>query len=147
MDPLVIGADHRGFELKEALKKHLQRRFEVIDVVTDSGAMVDFPPIAERAVRQMKQHDSRGILICGTGFGMAIAANKLKGIRAAVCREEIDSNYARKHNDANVLCLAANFTNEEKAKRIAEVFLTTQFSNEERYTRRNQEIADLEKGR
>ena len=147
MEPLVIGADHRGFELKEALKKSLQRRFEIIDVGTNSGAMDDYPLIAQRAVRQMKQRDCRAILICGTGFGMAMAANKMKSIRAASCREEIDSNYARAHNDANILCLGANFTNEEKAKRIAEVFLTTSFSNEERYSRRNKQLEEIEQQR
>ena len=144
MDPLVIGADHRGFELKEALKKHLQKRFEVIDVGTDSSTMIDFPPIAEAAVRQMKQADTRAILICGSGFVMAMAANKLKGVRAASCREELDAHYARQHNDANVLCLGANFTNIDKAKRITDTFLSTAFSHEERYIKRNQEIKEME---
>jgi ribose 5-phosphate isomerase B len=144
MEPLVLGADHRGFELKEALKKTLAKRFEIIDVGTDSNQMVDFPDIVEKAVRQMKQAQSRAVLICGSGFGMSIAANKYKGIRAADCREELDAHYAREHNDANVLCMGSNFTNIDKAKRIVEVFLTTQFSHEERFTRRNKKIEEIE---
>jgi ribose 5-phosphate isomerase B len=144
MDPLIIGADHRGFELKEALKKQFGRRYEIIDVGTDSTAMVDFPPIAQKAVRQMKQTSAKAILICGSGFGMAMAANKFKGIRAANCREELDAHYARAHNDANVLCLGANFSTEEKARRIVDVFLTTPYAHEERYDRRNKELETLE---
>jgi ribose 5-phosphate isomerase B len=104
---LAIGCDHGGYNLKERLKKYLQdKKIEVVDCGTNSTERVDYPDYAEKVGKMVAGGKvDRGILVCGTGIGMSIAANKVKGIRAAVCGDCYSAQKAREHNDANILCL------------------------------------------
>ncbi len=135
---IFIGADHAGYALKEALRDHLlQQGYEVEDLGVFSPEPADYPDIAHQlTARVVAQPDSRGILICGTGIGMCIAANKRPGIRAAHATEPVSAQLARAHNDANVLCLGGRMLGIELAKAIADAFLRTPFSNSARHLRR-----------
>lgn len=126
---IAIGSDHAGFQLKEELKVFLQEKgIDVKDFGTYSEESVDYPdyaiPLAESVARGEEKF---GILICGTGIGMSIAANKVKGIRASLCDSKYSARCAREHNDANVLCLAGRVLKEELAKEIVNVWLNTSF--------------------
>lgn len=125
-----MAADHAGFGQKARLKEHLCQAgvFEVVDFGTDSEASVDYPDFAAKLADWVAREPERlGILICGTGNGMAMVANKRKGIRAAVCRSEYEAKLARQHNDANVLCLGQRVTGEGLALAMADVFLQNAF--------------------
>lgn len=146
---IYIGTDHRGFNLKEHLKVVLKNGgYDVVDL----GAMTydkddDFPVFARLVAEKVgaAPETDRGILICGSGFGMDIAANKYKNIRA-VLPMSADHAYKARHDDnANVLSIAADFTDEETAERIVTAFLTAEFAKEDRYTRRIEEIHESEK--
>jgi ribose 5-phosphate isomerase B len=126
---IAIGADHAGFELKEKLKEWLQQNsFEIKDFGTYSAESSDYPdfahPVADAV--EKKQFDL-GLLVCGSANGVAITANKHQGIRAAICWNEELATLARQHNDANILCLGARFTEPELAKKILDRFLTASF--------------------
>jgi len=138
---IVVAADHAGFPLKEELKKRLSEAgYEVADLGTHSSESTDYPDFGHLAVRKILEEDSqRGILFCGTGAGMAIAANRHKGIRAVVCFTEEIARLARAHNDANVLCLAARFVDVEAAWQITQTFLATEFEGG-RHMRRIEKI-------
>lgn len=142
---VFIAADHGGFRLKEALKRHLQKRgipFE--DLGTDSEEAVDYPDFALKGARMVAAGSMRaGILVCGTGIGMCIAANKVRGIRAALCWNTESARLARGHNNANVLCLGGRLLKQRVAEKIADAFLSTQFSKEERHRRRVRKIDAL----
>ncbi len=128
-----IGADHRGF----ALKEHLKEKFPLIDLGTfDDKKKVDYPDYAKKVSKYVIKEKSFGILICGSGIGMSIAANKNKGIRAALCHTTTDVALARLHNDANVLVLSGDFTKPKDAEKIVKLFFETKFSNEERHKKR-----------
>jgi RpiB/LacA/LacB family sugar-phosphate isomerase len=126
---VALGADHAGYELKEFLKRFLEQRgVSVADFGTNSGEATDYPDFAQavgQSVAQRKTH--LGILVCTTGLGMSIAANKVPGIRAALVADERTAAFARQHNNANVLCLAAKTTPAEQAQRIVEVFLSATY--------------------
>jgi ribose 5-phosphate isomerase B len=126
---LFIASDHAGYELKEFLKNHfdtLQR--EVQDLGTFSDQSVDYPDFAEKLVEAVKEHrGSQGVLICGSGIGMSIAANRHKRIRAALCTNLELAKLSREHNDSNVLVLGARFTKPELASKIVEIWLNTNF--------------------
>ena len=133
---LIIGSDHRGFELKCAIEKHLVPINKDItsDIVTyldcgcyDSKAKVDYPDVVKSLALEMKSVFDRGILVCGSGFGVAIAANRYPHIRAVTVRTPKEAEMARLHNDANVLCLGADFTSKKDALKIVDKFLTTKF--------------------
>ncbi len=126
---VAIACDHAALELKNAVKKHLtDRGFEVVDFGINEPGSVDYPdyalPVAE-AVAGGKA--DKGILICGTGIGMSICANKVKGIRCALCSDTFSARATREHNDANVLALGAGITGPNLAKRMVEIFLSTEF--------------------
>lgn len=126
---LAIGSDHAGFALKEHLKTWLAARgHDVLDLGTDSESRCDYPDfgflVAQAIVRGEAE---RGILICGTGLGMAITANRLTGVRAASCTMEYAAEMARRHNDANVLTMGARLVTRELAERLVDVFLSTPF--------------------
>ncbi len=131
-----IASDHAGFELKARLVEILQQhrddfQTELIDLGPTSAARVDYPDFAKLVCREVLQHsDSRGILICGSGQGMAIAANRHRHIRAALCWSETAAELARAHNDANVLCLGARLIEADLAVKILKVFLSTAFEGE-----------------
>jgi glycine hydroxymethyltransferase len=126
---LALGADHAGFELKEALKRHLaDRGITVNDVGTSSAESTDYPDYAGAVARMVAGGDSDfGLLVCSTGIGMSIAANKVPGVRAALAFNEIGAELSRSHNDANVLCLGAKFTPLDLAERMVDLFLESRF--------------------
>lgn len=126
---IFIGSDHAGFQLKENVKVFLEKKkFKINDLGTFSEESCDYPDFAKKVAEKVaKEKNSFGILICGTGIGMSIAANKIKGIRAALVQDEFTAKKAREHNNANVLCLGARVIDSEKAKKILNIFLNTDF--------------------
>ncbi len=126
---IYIGADHAGFALKEKLRDHVRGEgHEVIDLGTFSEESVDYPDLAREVGEKVRENPgSEGILVCGTGIGVAIAANKLKGIRAANVHDTNEAGLARKHNNANIVTVGARTITEELAKDIVDTFLATDF--------------------
>ncbi len=145
---IVVGSDHRGFEAKKQIKAIItQLGHECVDVGTDSSDPVDYPdPAYLAAVAVSKKQAERAILACGTGIGMSITANKINGIRAALCHDELSAQISRHHNDANVLCIAADLLGEVLLRKIVETWLNTEFSGG-RHLRRVRKIAAIEEGR
>jgi len=145
MTVVALGADHAGFPLKEDLKTWLiGRGYDVVDLGTQSAESVDYPDYAVgvgSAVTAGKA--DRGILVCGTGIGMAMAANKLPGVRAAACSDAFTARMSREHNDANVLALGARITSREAAIEIVELWLATEFAGG-RHARRVDKIVALD---
>lgn len=135
---LAIGCDHGGFELKEQIIKHLQERgIEYKDYGCYGTESVDYPEYAKRVAHDVADGVcERGILICGTGIGISIAANKVKGIRAALCTDCFMAQATREHNDANILALGGRVVGVGLALKIVDTFLDTEFSNGERHIRR-----------
>ncbi|MGV8151378.1 MAG: RpiB/LacA/LacB family sugar-phosphate isomerase [Candidatus Woesearchaeota archaeon] len=128
-----IASDHRGFWLKDYIK----RKYPLIDLGTfDDVKIVDEADYANALVKYVKREKSTGILICGSGHGMVIAANRHKGIRACLCKNEVDALWAREHTDANILVLAGEFTKGREAEKIINVFFNTKFLGLARYKRR-----------
>jgi ribose 5-phosphate isomerase B len=145
---IYIGADHRGFALKEHLKGILKNEaYDVVDVGAATYDKDDDYPVFAKAVAESVDkapERDRGILICGSGFGVDIAANKFPGIRAALPMSADHAYQARHDDDANVLCIAADFMDEAAAEQIMKIFLATPFVHEERYSRRLEEIRKTE---
>ncbi len=142
---ISIGSDHGGFELKEKIIKFLKRKkYKIIDFGTNSLESCDYPLIAYEVAKSVaKKKSERGILICKTGIGNCITANKVKGIRAALCYNIKSAILSRKHNDANILALGALFVNIERAKKIIEKWLNTEFEGG-RHLRRIKQIERIE---
>jgi ribose 5-phosphate isomerase B len=142
---IVIGSDHRGVEIKRRLLDQLRSAGnDVLDVGSDSAESVDYPDYAyEVAKRVGKGEMERGLLICGTGTGMCIAANKVRGVRAASCQDVLTAEMSRRHNDANVLCLSADLVGEEQMTKMIRLFLETPFDGG-RHARRVEKIAKIE---
>jgi ribose 5-phosphate isomerase B len=142
---IAIGSDHRGFEAKRRIKSLLQAMgHDVADVGTESRDSVDYPDMAfDVAMAIGAGQAERGILICGTGIGMAIAANKVHGVRAAPCHDSITAEMSRRHNDANVLCLSADLLGEELIDRMVRIWLDTVFEGG-RHARRVEKITRIE---
>ena len=126
---IAIGCDHGGYELKQKILAHLrQRGLEYRDFGCDSTASVDYPVYGKAVAHAVASGEcEKGIVICSTGIGISIAANKVKGIRCAHCTDSLSAEMTRRHNDANVLALGAGITGPNLAKRIVEVFLITEF--------------------
>ena len=141
---IAIGSDHGGFELKKKLMEHLgERGLEYKDFGTYSSASCDYPVYAKAVANAVASGEcDRGIIICGTGIGVSITANKVRGIRAALCGDCFSAEATRQHNDANVLCMGARVVGEGLALKIADTFLDTPFSNDERHIRRISMIED-----
>ena len=139
---IAIGSDHGGYALKKALMSHLSERgLEYKDFGAYSEASCDYPVYAKAVAHAVADGECEcGILICGTGIGMSMAANKVPGIRAAVCGDCFSAEATREHNDANVLCMGARVVGEGLALKIADIFLDTPFSNDERHIRRISQI-------
>lgn len=133
-----IGSDHGGFALKEAIKKHLEERgLEYRDYGTYSDASCDYPVYGRAVAKAVAAGECElGILICGTGIGISITANKVPGIRAALCSDCFSAEATRLHNNANILALGARVLGEGLALKIVDTFLDTPFSNDERHIRR-----------
>ena len=146
MKKILIASDHAGYGGKEAIKKTLDRLgIGYEDLGTDSEASVDYPDYAARVAEAIARGEAeRGILVCGSGIGMQIAANKIPGIRAALAWNEETARLSRSHNDANVLAVGARTTPEETLEKIVETFLTTDFDGG-RHVRRIEKIAGLER--
>lgn len=142
---IAIGSDHGGYELKEHVKKHLvENGVEVKDFGTFSEASVDYPDCAKPVCEAVISGEAeRGILLCGTGIGISIAANKYKGIRAALCSDVYSATMAKQHNDANILCLGGRVTGRELAFMIVDTWLKTEFEGG-RHAERIKKIHDIE---
>lgn len=143
---IAIGADHAGFELKEQIKIFLgELGYEVVDFGTNSTDAVDYPLIAKTLASKVAGKDPlKGILICGTGIGMSVAANKVKGVIAATCHDVETAKLARLHNNSNILTFGGRITSLELAKEIVMVWLETEFEGG-RHQRRIQEIREMER--
>ena len=143
---IAIGCDHAGFQLKQQIKQFLhEQQVPCLDVGTDSEAPADYPDFALSVSRAVLEgRCDRGIMICGTGIGSAMAANKIPGIRAAVCHETFSARLSRSHNDANVLCLGARVIGVGLALEVVKVWLAEEFSAEERHERRLCKVANIE---
>jgi ribose 5-phosphate isomerase B len=140
-DPVVVGSDHAGFELKEKIKAALERRgIPVEDVGTHSTESVDYPDFAHRVAEAVASgRFRRGIVLCGTGLGVSMAANRHRGVRAAVAYDETTARLSREHNDANVLALGGRTIEPGLAERILDVWLETPFAGG-RHVRRIEKI-------
>lgn len=146
---IALGCDHGGINLKTAIMKYLDdNKIEYKDFGCYTEDSVDYPIYAYKvATRVASGEFELGILCCGTGIGISIAANKVKGIRAAVVSNEFGAEMTRRHNNANILCMGGRVTTEEDAVKFADIFLNTPFSSdEERHTRRVQMLSDIENG-
>ncbi len=143
---IALGADHAGYELKDQIKQHLQQKgIEVRDEGTSSPESVDYPDYARSVAHDVsEQQADLGILVCGSGIGMAIAANKVHGIRAAKVDTEYEAQMSREHNDANVLALGARIVKPEEALRIVDKWLATPFAGG-RHERRVEKITAIER--
>ena len=133
-----IGCDHGGYDLKEEIKKHLiERGIEVVEVGCDKKERCDYPIYGrEAALKVADKTCDKGIVICTTGIGISITANKVKGIRCALCSEPLSAKMTRLHNDANMLAMGAALIGINMAKEITDTFLDTPFSGEERHQKR-----------
>lgn len=142
---IYIGSDHGGFDLKETIKKHLEKNnIQYKDLGPNNlDNNDDYPDYALKVAKEVAKTNGKGILICGTGIGMCITANKVKGIRAALCYDKETAKLSREHNDANVLCLGGRTTEIKKALKIVDVWLNTDFSSEERHKRRVEKMNGL----
>jgi ribose 5-phosphate isomerase B len=143
---VAIASDHRGFHLKEKVISLLKSKgHEVIDDGPASENSVDYPEFAALVARKVSNKEvDRGILICGTGIGMAIAANKFPGVRAAACADEVTAELSRRHNDLNILCLSGDLISSRVCERLVEIWMDTEFEGG-RHARRIDRIAELEK--
>jgi len=141
---VAIGSDHRGFKLKEFLKEKLEEKLEIIDVGAHSEESVDYPDFAFKVGALVARGEANfGVLICFTGIGMSIAANKVKGIRAALVTDENFAKLSRMHNNANIICLQGGFVKYEDALKFVEIFLSTEFEGG-RHKRRVEKILNYE---
>ena len=141
---IAIGCDHGALDLKNQIIEHLEKRgIKCKDVGTYTEASCDYPEYAHKVTDLVLSKEcEEGILICGTGIGMSIAANKVKGIRAALCGDCYSAQMTKEHNNANVLCLGARVIGSELAFRVTDTFLDSKFSNEDRHIRRINQLED-----
>ncbi len=146
---IYIGSDHAGYEMKEAIKVSLKDNIgdmNFVDLGVFTTDSMDYPDIAREVAEKVSENkDAMGILICGTGTGMVIAANKLDGIRAAAVTTDAMAEMARRHNNANIITLGSRIVDQEAAKKMVKIFLETPFDNDERHQRRIDKIAEIEK--
>ena len=142
---IAVGADHRGYALRSKVIELIERLgHEPEDEGTFTEGAVDYPDIAARVARKVSRGEAeRGILICGTGVGMCIAANKFPGIRAAPCHDDLTAEMSRRHNDSNILCLSADLLGERLIRRMIELWLSAPFEGG-RHARRVEKIAAIE---
>ena len=145
---IAIGSDHRGYHLKEKIAGMLRSKgHDVDDEGTDVAESVDYPDFAALVAGKVSDGNvDRGILICGTGIGMSIAANKFPGVRAAPCTDEVTVEISRRHNDLNILCLPADMISPRTVERMVELWIETDFEGG-RHSRRVEKIAEIEKAK
>jgi len=144
---LAIGCDHGGFQVMEALREHLkEEKIEYLDFGTHSTDSVDYPLIAVQVAKAVSGGEADlGVLVCSTGIGISIAANKVKGIRAAVVANELCARLTRNDNDSNILCMGGKVVDPQTAVKILDIFISTGFEGG-RHARRVGQIADIEAG-
>ena len=141
MNKIIIGSDHAGFKLKEQIKKYLDELgYKTEDLGTNSEESVDYPSFGKKVAEKVAKTKSIGVLVCGSGIGMSITANKVKGVRAALVYDEYTVKVSREHNNANVLCIGGRTESAKNYKKIVKTFLTTEFSKEKRHHRRVKEM-------
>lgn len=147
MKRVVIGSDHAGFHMKEKIKRVLGKKYDFLDMGTDSADIsVDYPVYAERVAEMVAADPQlKGVVVCGSGIGVSIAANKVPGVRAALAYTEKAAQLARMHNDANVVATAGREETMDDPVKIVKTFLETDFSGEERHARRVKMIQKIEK--
>jgi ribose 5-phosphate isomerase B len=145
---ISIAADHRGLPAKERIVSLLEEMgHDVLDMGTNSSKSCDYPDTGYHASKVVADGKAeRGILVCGSGIGMSIVANKVDGVRAALCHDEMSAELSRRHNDANVLCLASDVLGDELIRRIVANWLKTDFETSGRHQRRVDKIAMIEQG-
>ena len=143
---LVVGADHAGFELKQQLAIYLRERgHEVVDVGTTSSEPVDYPDFAEALGKVLLNKEAeRGVLVCGSGVGASVSANKIPGIRAGLCHDTYSARQGVEHDDTNVLVMGSRVIGLELAKELVDRFISAQFTGEARHQRRLKKIQALE---
>ncbi len=143
---VIVGSDHRGQQVKGKILELIEKLgHEAVNEGTDAECSIDYPDVAAHVASAVSEGKAeRGILICGTGIGMAIAANKFSGIRAAPCHDDLTAEMSRRHNDLNVLCLSADMLGERLIDRMVEIWLKTEFEGG-RHARRLDKISELEK--
>lgn len=125
---IAIGSDHAGYELKEIIKEYLEDQYEIIDVGTNSNESVDYPLFGHEVGKKVATGEcDKGIVICGSGIGISISCNKVKGVRCALCSEPLSAQLSRQHNNANVLAMGARLIGSDMAKKIVDVFFETEF--------------------
>lgn len=146
-EKIIIGADHAGFKLKEEIKKFLSElNYVAVDLGVHSDEnSSDYPKTALKVAQEVAGEKARGILICGTGIGEAIVANKVMGVRAANCFNEYTAKMSREHNDSNILCIGARILDTGQAKNITKIWLESKFDSQSRHGRRVKQIKDIEK--
>ena len=142
---VALSSDHRGYRAKESIKSYLEAQGHTVhDFGCDSPASCDYPDTAIAGAESVARGETeRGILLCGTGIGMSITANKVRGVRAALCHDELTAEMSRRHNDANVLCLPADLVGEELIRRVVDVWLKTDYEGG-RHARRLEKIVKYE---
>ena len=146
---IAVASDHRGFSAKQRVIVLVEEMgYEVLDKGTDSPTSCDYTDTAYTACKAVADGEAdAGILICGSGIGMSIAANKVKGVRAALCHDELSAQMSRRHNGANILCLASDVIGDELMRRIVSSWLNTEFETNSRHQRRVEKIALIEQGK
>lgn len=143
---IALGCDHGGFPLKTRLRMVIEAAgHTIVDCGTDSDCSVDYPDFARKVGETILSGDAdRGILLCGSGVGISVAANKIPGIRAGVCHDTYSAHQGVEHDDMNVLCIGARIVGEELAVELVRAFLSAHFTNEERHLRRLNKVLDIE---
>lgn len=144
---IYLGSDHAGFELKKSISKYFEKnKIDYSDLGTFNKDPVDYPDIAKKVCdKVVKKRSNKGILICGTGTGMSIAANKIKGIRATLAYDNYSAKMSKHDNDVNVLCLRSRFIDTSKTNKIVQTWLNESFSKQKRHNIRIKKIKELEK--
>jgi ribose 5-phosphate isomerase B len=143
---IALGCDHGGFPLKQRIVTVIQSAgHEIVDCGTDSACSVDYPDYARKVGQTiLDKKADRGVLLCGSGVGISVAANKIPGIRAGVCHDTYSAHQGVEHDDMNVLCLGARIVGDELAVELVLAFLKAQFTNEERHLRRLRKVLEIE---
>ena len=146
---IVVGADHRGYALKNVLAEHLTSAgHDVIDVGTNSDSPVDYPDVAADVASRIRSGEAkRGIVLCGSGVGATIASNKILGIRAGMCHDTYSAHQGVEHDDMNVLCIGSRIVGDDLAREIVDAFIGATFVDKERYRRRLAKVQALEEQR
>ena len=145
MQKIVIGGDHRGYPLKEQIKKVFEGEYEIIDAGAFNTEPSDYPDIAGDVVKHIQSGEcEKGVLICGSGVGASVAANKFKDIRAAVCHDTFSAHQGVEDDDMNLLCLGGGIVGGSLAAEIIDTFLNAKFKGEERFARRLKKVRDIE---